>query len=183
MSPEVFSVGLFVFVFWVGFWFVGLFWFTYVSVGVSFGLSFGFSFDLFFWFTYVSFGLSFGVSFGLAFGSWVSFGLYTSMLGVRGPGRSLGWWECDWTGWRRLVGSPKLQIIFHKRPTKYSSLLQKMTYKDKGCHESLPPCNLSAPFCLCWEWEARGGLLGGESVTETCLRPSAPQISAIHYVF
>jgi len=35
------------------------------------------------------------------------------------------------TGWRRLVGSPKLQIIFHKRATKYRSLLRKMTYKDK----------------------------------------------------
>ena len=35
------------------------------------------------------------------------------------------------TGWRRLIGSPKLQIIFHKRATKYRSLLRKMTYKDK----------------------------------------------------
>jgi len=44
------------------------------------------------------------------------------------------------TGWRRLVGSPKLQIIFHKRATKYKSLLRKMTYKDKGSYESSPPC-------------------------------------------
>ena len=36
------------------------------------------------------------------------------------------------TGWRRLIGSPKLQIIFHKRATKYRALLRKMTYKDKG---------------------------------------------------
>ena len=43
-------------------------------------------------------------------------------------------------GWRRLVGFPKLQIIFHKRATKYRSLLQKMTYKDKGSYESSPPC-------------------------------------------
>ena len=27
------------------------------------------------------------------------------------------------TGWRRLIGSPKLQIISHKRATKYRSLL------------------------------------------------------------
>jgi len=47
--------------------------------------------------------------------------------------------HCD-TGWRRLIGSPKLQIIFHKRATTYRSLLQKMTYKDKGSYESLPPC-------------------------------------------
>jgi len=44
------------------------------------------------------------------------------------------------TGWRRLIGSPKLQIIFHKRATEYTSLLQKMTYKDKGSYESSPPC-------------------------------------------
>jgi len=44
------------------------------------------------------------------------------------------------TGWRRLIGSPKLEIIFHKRATKYRSLLQKMTYKDKGSYESSPPC-------------------------------------------
>jgi len=33
------------------------------------------------------------------------------------------------TGWRLLIGSPKLQIIFHKRASKYRSLLRKMTYK------------------------------------------------------
>jgi len=49
-------------------------------------------------------------------------------------------WPC--TGWRRLIGSPKLQIIFHKRATKYRSLLRKITYKDKGSYESLPPCTL-----------------------------------------
>jgi len=41
---------------------------------------------------------------------------------------------------RRLIGSPKLQIIFHKRATKYRSLLRKMIYKDKGSYESSPPC-------------------------------------------
>jgi len=46
----------------------------------------------------------------------------------------------DDTGWRRLMGSRKLQIIFHKRATKYRSLLRKMTYKDKGSYESSPPC-------------------------------------------
>jgi len=44
------------------------------------------------------------------------------------------------TGWRRLIGSPKLQIIFHKRATKHRSLLRNMTYKDKGSYESSPPC-------------------------------------------
>jgi len=46
------------------------------------------------------------------------------------------------TGWRRLIGSPKLQIIFHKRATKYRALLRKMTCKDKGSYESSPPCIL-----------------------------------------
>ena len=52
------------------------------------------------------------------------------------------------TGWRRLIGSPKLQIIFHKRAIKYRSLLRKMTYKDKGSYESSPPCTL---ICLCFQ--------------------------------
>jgi len=43
------------------------------------------------------------------------------------------------TGWRRLIGSPKLQIIFHKRATKHRSLLRKMTYKDRESYESWPP--------------------------------------------
>jgi len=47
---------------------------------------------------------------------------------------------CVGTGWRRLIGSLKLQIIFHKRATKYRALLLKMTYKDKGSYESSPPC-------------------------------------------
>jgi len=46
------------------------------------------------------------------------------------------WERTCFTGWRRLVGSPKLQINFHKRATKYRSLLRKMTYKDKESYES-----------------------------------------------
>jgi len=47
------------------------------------------------------------------------------------------------TGWRRLIGSPKLQIILHKRATKCRALLRKMTYKDKGSYESSPPSTVS----------------------------------------
>ena len=50
------------------------------------------------------------------------------------------------TGWRRLIGSPKLQIIFHKRAIKYRSLLRKMTCKDKGSYGSSPPCNTASPL-------------------------------------
>jgi len=57
------------------------------------------------------------------------------------------------TGWRRLIGSPKLQIISHKRATQYESLLQKMTYKDNGSYESSPPCTYffksSWNVCVC----------------------------------
>ena len=46
------------------------------------------------------------------------------------------------TGWRRLIGSPKLQNIFRKRATRCRSLLRKMTYKDKGSYASSPPCTI-----------------------------------------
>jgi len=49
------------------------------------------------------------------------------------------------TGWRRLIGSPKSQIIFHKRATRCTSLLRKMTYTDKGSYESSQPCKCSMP--------------------------------------
>ena len=52
------------------------------------------------------------------------------------------------TVWPRLIGSPKLQIIFHKRATKYRSLLRKMTYKDKGSYESWQPC-IARRECQC----------------------------------
>ena len=51
------------------------------------------------------------------------------------------------TGWPRLIGSPKLQIIFHKRATKYRSLLRKTIYKDKGSYESSPPCTVDG-ICI-----------------------------------
>ena len=41
----------------------------------------------------------------------------------------------------------ELQIVFHKRATKYRALLLKMTYKDKGSYESSPPCNIGSCFC------------------------------------
>ena len=47
------------------------------------------------------------------------------------------------TGWRTLIGSPKLQVIFRKRATNYRALLWKVTYEDKGSYESslfpIPP--------------------------------------------
>ena len=37
-----------------------------------------------------------------------------------------------------------MQIIFHKRATRYRSLLRKMTDKDKGSYESSPPCTCAS---------------------------------------
>jgi len=44
------------------------------------------------------------------------------------------------TGWRRLVGCLKLQVIFRKRATNYRALVRKMTYEDKASYGSSPPC-------------------------------------------
>jgi len=63
------------------------------------------------------------------------------------------------TGWRRLIGSPKLQIIFHKRATKYRALLRKMSYKDKGSYESSPPCTPMAYSLLGTGWRRLIGSL------------------------
>ena len=49
----------------------------------------------------------------------------------------------------RVAKTHKLQIIFHKRATKYRSLLRKMTYKDKGSYESSPPCSSFAGSSIC----------------------------------
>jgi len=43
------------------------------------------------------------------------------------------------TGWRRLNGCLKLQVIFRKRATNYRALLQKMTHKDKAFYDSTLP--------------------------------------------
>ena len=43
-----------------------------------------------------------------------------------------------YTGWRRLIGCLKLQVIFRKRATNYGALLQKMIYKHKASYDSTP---------------------------------------------
>jgi len=40
----------------------------------------------------------------------------------------------------RAAKKNRMKIIFHKRATKYRSLLRRMTYKDKGSYESSPLC-------------------------------------------
>ena len=44
------------------------------------------------------------------------------------------------TGWQRLIGCFKSQVIFRKRATNYRAVLRKMTCKDKASYDSTPPC-------------------------------------------
>jgi len=50
------------------------------------------------------------------------------------------------TGWRRLIGCLKLQVIFRKKATNYRALLRKMTYEDKASYGSSPPCTHQVDF-------------------------------------
>jgi len=52
------------------------------------------------------------------------------------------------TGWRRLRGCLKLQVIFRKRATNYRALLRKMTYEDKASYDSTPPSILHSLHSL-----------------------------------
>ena len=47
----------------------------------------------------------------------------------------------------RLIGSPKLQVMFHKRATKYRSLLWKMTYKDESYDSCLKSTSSDLSMC------------------------------------
>jgi len=55
------------------------------------------------------------------------------------------------TGWRRLIGCLKLQVLFRKRVTNYMALLRKMTSEDKAFYGSSPHCDSKADN---WELEA-----------------------------
>jgi len=44
------------------------------------------------------------------------------------------------TGWRRLIGCLRLQVIFRKRATNLRALFWEMTYEDKASCDSTPPC-------------------------------------------
>jgi len=48
---------------------------------------------------------------------------------------------CQSTGWRRVIGCLKLQVIVGKRATDCRALLRTMTYKDKAFYDSTPPCS------------------------------------------
>ena len=89
--------------------------------------------------------------------------------------REVGWLQS--TGWRRLIGSPQLQIIFHKRATKYRALLLKMTCKDKGSYGSLPPCIFKVPS---WDMCRRHTLQHCNTLQHTATPCSTLQHTAAH---
>jgi len=45
-------------------------------------------------------------------------------------------WPTLYTGWRRLIGYFKLQVVFRKRATNYRALSRKLTYGDKASYDS-----------------------------------------------
>ena len=71
--------------------------------------------------------------------------------------------NCD-TGWRRLIGCLKLQVIFRKRATNYVALLWKMPSKDKASYDSTPPCITQS-----WVWHV--------IITQSWVR----RVCSIHY--
>ena len=93
-------------------------------------------------------------------GAWHDSHIYTwfvtwHMTHTQGPGMHLPWRgtitqsttthaHVKRTGWRRLIGCLKLQVIFRKRATNHRALLQKMTYEDKASYDSTPHCNMDA---------------------------------------
>jgi len=77
--------------------------------------------------------------------------------------------ECVGTGWRRLIGCLKLQVIFRKRVINYRALLRKMTYKDKAFYGSSPPWE-AVHACIVCEWVIRMyECVGGGSARMYCM--------------
>jgi len=58
--------------------------------------------------------------------------------------------EVSDTGWRRTIGSLKLQVIFRKRATNLMAFLRKMTCKDKASYDSTPPWYTKIALVFKW---------------------------------
>jgi len=73
------------------------------------------------------------------------------------------------TGWPRLIGCLKLQVIFRKTAMNYRALLRKMTYKDKAFCGSLLPWE-AVHACIVYEWVIRMyECVGGGSARVYCM--------------
>jgi len=62
--------------------------------------------------------------------------------------------KCVSIGWRRLIECLWLQVIFHKRATRYRALLRKMSSKDTASYGCLrhPVLNVDKFLCLGDGW-------------------------------
>ena len=58
------------------------------------------------------------------------------------------------TGWRRLIGCLKLQVILCKRATYYRALLRNMTYEERASYDSTPQSieyvHVFESKCICY---------------------------------
>jgi len=68
------------------------------------------------------------------------------------------------TGWRRLIGCLKVQVIFRKRATNYRALLRKMTYEDQVSYDSTPPCITQSFNLAIYEIDAYGDRGKGQRI-------------------
>jgi len=66
--------------------------------------------------------------------------------------------------WRRLIGSPKVQIIFHKRATKSGHFCQKWPIKIRGPMSLRHPVSWSSVVNLVARWRLK---ISENSVTES----------------
>jgi len=62
------------------------------------------------------------------------------------------------TGWRRPIGCLQLQVSFRKRAIDYRALWQRITYKDKACYGSSPPCTIHNGYLSCCSGTQRTSL-------------------------
>jgi len=69
----------------------------------------------------------------------------------------------------RLIGSPKLQVMFHKRATKYRSLLWKTTYKDIIFHKRATKYR-----SLLWKMTYK------DESYDSCLKSTSSDLSMCH---
>jgi len=75
------------------------------------------------------------------------------------------------TGWRRLLGCLKLQVISRKRATNYRALFRKMTYEDKASYDSTPPCTShlgKSTFIFIGHFPHKSPIISGSFAKMTC---------------
>ena len=73
------------------------------------------------------------------------------------------------TGWRRLIGCLKLQVILRQSTTNYRALLRKMTHEDKASCDSTLTCtrmpDADSPIGEIWRKKIKIKLYGEKKGT------------------